>query len=267
MFIKKKVLDRFVHSIPKFQKILSDAKDRDINESDTVNIINDMLHEIFGYNKYQELTSEYMIRGTYCDIAVGLSSQIQYLIEIKAVGMPLKDRHIKQVVDYATNSGTNWVILTNGIVWKIYKVEFNQPISLNQIANINILEIKSNIKKDHESLYLVTKEGVLGGVREECYEKAQIINKHTIGGFLVSPPVLSNLRRELRKYAKGLKVNISDLEDIIKNEILKREILESDDGKSFFSKTQRYFRKKSRNEKKKINNEQLDESALVKKGA
>ena len=261
MFIEKKAKERFSISIPKFQKILSEAKDRDINEADTVNIVNDMLDEVFGYDKYQELTSEHSIRGTYCDLAIKLNDGVQYLIEVKAVGMPLKDKYIKQAIDYATNSGVNWVILTNGLVWQIYKVEFSQPIDFNQIANINILEVKKRIKKDQEGLFLIAKEGVLRGAREEYHERVQKINKHIIGSFLISFPILFALRRELRKYAKGLKIDMSDLETLIKNEILKREILESEDGKNFFSKINRYFKKESRNKGKKKNNiEQLKAS-------
>ena len=55
--ISKKVIDRLNKSVPKFQKVLQIAKDRDVNESDTVSILNDILSEVFGYDKYLEVTS------------------------------------------------------------------------------------------------------------------------------------------------------------------------------------------------------------------
>ena len=33
-------------------------------------LVKDLLAEVFGYDKYAELTSEHAIRGTYCDLAV-----------------------------------------------------------------------------------------------------------------------------------------------------------------------------------------------------
>ena len=72
MSIPKKVSERLVSGIKKYQPILTAAKDRDVGETDTVTIIKDMLAEIFGYDKYSELTSEYAIRGTYCDLAIKL---------------------------------------------------------------------------------------------------------------------------------------------------------------------------------------------------
>jgi hypothetical protein len=45
------------------------TKDRDVSEADTVTIVKDLLAEVFGYDKYAELTGEFAIRGTYCDLA------------------------------------------------------------------------------------------------------------------------------------------------------------------------------------------------------
>jgi hypothetical protein len=42
--------------VPKFQQVLNLAKDRDVNEADTVSIIKDMLADIFGYDKYLDIT-------------------------------------------------------------------------------------------------------------------------------------------------------------------------------------------------------------------
>lgn len=56
--IPKKVVERFIKSVPKFQKVLQIAKDRDVNESDTVAILNDIFGDVLGYEKYLEVTSE-----------------------------------------------------------------------------------------------------------------------------------------------------------------------------------------------------------------
>jgi len=49
--IPKKVIERFVKSVPKFQKVLQIAKDRDVNESDTVAVLNDIFGDVLGYDK------------------------------------------------------------------------------------------------------------------------------------------------------------------------------------------------------------------------
>ena len=104
------------------------AKARDVGESDTVTIVTDMLADVFGYEKYSEITSEYSIRGTFCDLATKIDGTLQTLIEVKAIGLELKDSHVKQAVDYAANQGVDWVLLTNGISWRVYHIIFAKPI-------------------------------------------------------------------------------------------------------------------------------------------
>jgi len=82
---------RLISSVPKFKRILSRASERDVNESDTVTIVTDMLEEVFGYDKYKEITREYSISGTYCDLAIKRNGKVDYLIEVKAIGLSLKD--------------------------------------------------------------------------------------------------------------------------------------------------------------------------------
>ena len=113
--VPKKVVDRIVAGLKRFQPILASAKARDVGESDTVTIIVDMLAEIFGYDKYSEITSEYAIRGTYCDLAIKLEGTLQTLIEVKAIGIDLKDAHVKQAVDYV--NGVRLRISTISLSW------------------------------------------------------------------------------------------------------------------------------------------------------
>ena len=76
--------------------------------------------------------------------------------------------------------------------------------------------------------------------------KIQNINKYIIGNFLLSEPLLSALRRELRKFADGLKIDNNELQEIIKNEVIKREIFDTEDGKKAESKVNRFLRKATR---------------------
>ena len=103
--IPKRVSDRLARSINKFQQVLKLAKDRDVNESDTGSIIRDMMEEVFGYDKHLEVTSEFAIRGTYCDLAIKINNKVEFLIEVKAIGSGLKESHLRQAIEYAANYG------------------------------------------------------------------------------------------------------------------------------------------------------------------
>src|SRR4051812_28189310 len=97
--IPARVASRMAAAVKRFQPILQSAKNRDVNESDTLMIVTDMLSEMFGYEKYAEITSEHAIRGTYCDLATLLEGRVQMLLEAKAIGIELKDSHVKQAID------------------------------------------------------------------------------------------------------------------------------------------------------------------------
>jgi hypothetical protein len=63
--IPKKSQDRLVSGLKRYQPIVGKLRERDISEADTVTVVKDMLTDIFGYDKYTELTSEQQIRGTF----------------------------------------------------------------------------------------------------------------------------------------------------------------------------------------------------------
>src|SRR5690349_6701742 len=103
MTIAARVSDRLSAGLKKYQPVLVAAKSRDVNESDTSMIVTDILAEVFGYDKYSEVTRELCIRGTYCDLATRIDGKFQLLIEVKAIGLELKAPQVKQAVDYAAN--------------------------------------------------------------------------------------------------------------------------------------------------------------------
>src|SRR5687767_14282350 len=112
MTVPRKVRERLSSGLKRYQPVLAAAQSRDLNESDTSMIVSDMLAEVFGYDKYTEVTRELCIRGTFCDLALRIDEKFQLLVEVKAIGTELKDPHVKQVVDYAANQGIEWVALT-----------------------------------------------------------------------------------------------------------------------------------------------------------
>ena len=152
--VPKKVLDRMSRTIPKFQRILKIAKERDFNEADTVSVIGDILSEVFGFNKYLDITSEYAIRGAYCDLALKVNGKIQYLIEAKGVGLDLKEHHLRQIVNYVANKGIQWAVLTNGILWEIYRIRFERPVGYDLVCQFNFLEISPRKTEDQEKLFI-----------------------------------------------------------------------------------------------------------------
>ncbi len=226
--IPNKVKSRLIAHVKKYQNILALAKARDVNESDTVTIVKDILCDVFGFDKYAEITSEYAIRGTNVDLAIKIDNSLQMLIEVKAIGLDLKDAHVKQAIDYAANQGTDWVILTNGIIWQVYKVSFAKPISQELVLQINFLELNLKNENDVENMYLITKEGVSKSALGEYQVQRQVLSRFFIGAILVSDTVLDVIRRELRRLSPNVRIDSDQIKTVLLQEVIKREVTEGE---------------------------------------
>lgn len=242
--IPKRVLERLTKETRKFQKILQSAKDRDVNESDTVVIITDMLAIIFGFDKYSEITSEYAIRGTYCDLAVIVEDNVKYLIEVKAIGLDLKESHLRQAVGYGAQHGIQWVVLTNGVEWEIHRIKFERPVGSELLCAFNFLDLNIRKKEDQNILYLLCKEGLSKDVIADYHEHLMSVNKFIIAAIMQSEAGLTMLRRELRRVSPGLKVELEEILTIVQSDVLKRDTVEGEMSKDAIARVKKAATKK-----------------------
>jgi predicted type IV restriction endonuclease len=225
--VSTRAADRIRLALKQFQPILAAAKARDVNESDTVVIVTDLLQAIFGYDKYSDITSEHMIRGTFCDLAVKIDGKLAFLLEVKAIGIDLKDQHVKQAVDYAANQGVEWVGLTNGCVWRAYRVQFSKPIAHECVVEVDLLALNHRNGDHIDLLGLLSKEGWQKARMTEYHEQRQALSRFTVGALLLTETVVDVVRRELRRVA-GVKVGEDEVRAVLQSEVIKREVLEGD---------------------------------------
>jgi hypothetical protein len=227
MTIPAKVAERLSSGLKRFAPILAAAKSRDVNESDTSMIVTDMLAEIYGYDKYSEVTRELAIRGTYCDLATRIDGKFQMLIEVKAIGLELKDSHAKQAVDYAANQGVEWVALTNGNLWRVFRVIFAKPIDAELVLDIDLLALNPKHAADLESIHLLTRESMLKSGLYAYHDHLQATNKFYLAAVVLSDAVLETVRRELRRVSDA-KIELPELREALSKEVIKREVIEGD---------------------------------------
>ncbi len=232
MAVPKKVVERIQSKIKSFQAVLLAQKARDISEADTVTLVKDMLSEVFGYDKYAELTSEHSIRGTFCDLAVKIDNKLAFLIEVKAIGLDLKDSHVKQAIDYAANEGCEWVVLTNSADWRLYHVLFKKPIDKQEIAKFNLLEANARNNADIEKLHLLTREGFTKSALAEYRDRKDATSRFMLAAIILhSDAVQSAIRREVRRVS-DLLVDPDVIERMLREEVIKRETIEGEQAES-----------------------------------
>jgi hypothetical protein len=98
------------------------------------------------------------------------------LIEVKAIGIDLKEPHVKQAIDYAANQGVEWVVLTNGLNWRVYRVTFGKPIGQELVLDLDFCSLSGKAAKDVDTLYLFCKEGWMKSVLGEYHTQKQALS-------------------------------------------------------------------------------------------
>jgi Type I restriction enzyme R protein N terminus (HSDR_N) len=249
--IPRKVLDRFAESLKKYQSVATSHKSRDVSEADTVTLVKDILADVFGYDKYTELTSEYQIRGTYCDLAVQIGGDIKYLVEVKAAGVELNEGHLRQVLQYGASKGVAWIVLTNAIDWRLYKIKFGQPIEHDEVSSFSLLSINLKNEDDLRRMFLLSYEGSTSDAMKVFHDHTQLLNKYTVSQVLVMDSVVAIVRRELRRLFPDLKVDIEQITDLMNNEILKREVIDGDKPREAQQRVKKALQKLARQNAKK----------------
>jgi hypothetical protein len=233
MGIPAKVVSRVTARLKTYQGILAQAMKKDSSEGDTVVIVTDMIADILGYDKYQNLSSEHAIRGTHVDLMVSADNKPRFLVEVKAVGTELKGAHIKQVVDYAANKGVDWVVLTNGIVWRVYKVVFSKPIDKILVCELNALEANCKGPEAIECFGNLSLEAFSKDRLSDWSHEKQITSKFAIAALLISEPVLNSLRLQIRRLSQ-VNVDTDMLRSILTDDVIKRELIDGEEARSAY---------------------------------
>jgi hypothetical protein len=246
MAVPKRVSERIGAELKKYQAVLTDARRRDIAESDTVVVIADMLCDMLGYNKYTEVTTEFAVRSTYVDLAVKVGEDTRFLIEAKAIGMELKDAHVKQAIDYGANQGVEWVVLTNGVIWRVYKINFSQPIDKSLVFEVDLLAITAKDDQAIECLGTLSREGFTQSSMTALLQQRQATSKFSIAAMLTTEPVVSALRRELKRHFPSVRIDNEVLCEVIVNDVVKRELVDSDDARQAQELLKKAMRKAAR---------------------
>jgi len=201
--------------LKKYKHVVEEALKRESNEADTSNIINDMLGDFWGYDKFFDVTSEYRIRGQFADYGVKANGKVIFFIEVKAVNITLNENHLFQVTSYAVNEGVEWVVLTNGHSWQLYHIVFGQPIDRDLVLSFDILDKKAQAKDLAGKMAYLAKESFAKRCPDSLWKKRLALSKESLLEVLNSNKVLNVTRTVLRKKT-GYKASPKELSELIR---------------------------------------------------
>ncbi|WP_313573639.1 type I restriction enzyme HsdR N-terminal domain-containing protein [Brevundimonas sp.] len=259
--LPKKFTDRVRARLKHFQTIAVSQRARDVSEADTVTLVKDILAEVFGYDKYAELTSEHQIRGTFCDLAVEMDGAIRFLIEVKSAGSTLSDAHLRQAVNYGAHKGIEWIVLTNAVEWRFYRVRFAQPIGWDEVVSICLPDLSTRSEDDLQKLFLLAREGLAADAITAFHQQGQLFNAFTVAHAALSEPVITSIRRELRRAFPELKIDAEAVEEMMRLHVIKRELVDGEKADEVRTKLRKAVQKVQRAARRAAQVEEVDEPA------
>lgn len=191
--------DRVKTALPKVIKPIRALLERDAVEADTRMLVTDVLCDVLGFDKYEDLTAEYQVKGDFADIGVRVDKQLKAFVEIKRVKQDLNRSHLRQVESYALREGVLWAILTNARQWDLYRVEpvAGQQSELTLVLSIDLLRDEQSAKERAELFFLLTREALQKHVLDDHWNSVQATSPKALRDILLSESVLDEVKKEL----------------------------------------------------------------------
>lgn len=208
----------------RFQKPLTDLVERDANEGDTRLLVTDFLCEALGYDKYEDLTTEFAVRGEFADYGVRIDKQLVAFIEVKRAAQKLNARHLRQVETYAIKEGLEWVLLTNGQVWQVYHVSAGngQQVATDLVLEVDLLGEEQPGKKASK-LFHLHRAALKRTTIDEHWRQQAATAPAALAEVLRSAAVLDAIRKEIRRNS-GYNPDPASIEASLSNEVIRPEL-------------------------------------------
>jgi hypothetical protein len=186
-------------------------------------LVTDFLCEGLGYDKYEDLTTEYQVKGEFADYGVRIDKQLVAFIEVKRCATKLGAKHLRQVEMYAVNEGVEWMILTNGQVWQVWHLTAGLPVVMDLAFEVDLLG-EGGPSQKAESLFYLSKEAFKRRLIDDLWHAKAATSPKSIASVLTSEVVLEQVRKELRRRT-GHQIETKDLERSIRETVLRTDAL------------------------------------------
>jgi hypothetical protein len=201
--------DQIKAAVKSFKPFITQAKQRNANESDTANIVHKFFQDVLGWD-FMDLTTEFKIKSTYCDLAIKHDGEILLLIEVKAIGLKLKDEHVMQASNYASNEGVRYVLLTNMEVMRMYEVTVDGKVMTEQVWEVDFSQ--DITLEDLTELYLISKHGLPKGLLDDYAVIQTVLSEDSIIEALLTDEVATAIAKYLRSTYE-VKIDVANVRE------------------------------------------------------
>lgn len=197
---------RVLNGLKRLSKPTLMLREKDAAEADTRHLVTDFLVDVLGFDKYENLTAEFNVKGDWADYGIRIEKQLVAFVEVKRITQKLSVTHLRQVESYALKEGVQWAILTNAQVWQVYYVQpvKGQQSEVTLVFEVDTLDESMRPGQKTDLLFLITREGLTRGLLESYRSAQNAVSPKTLKPILLSNDVLAAVRKEVRRKTKHL---------------------------------------------------------------
>jgi hypothetical protein len=218
------VRERIKTAIRRYSTPLAGLVARDANEGDTRLLVTDFLCDALGFDKYADLTTEYLVKGEFADYGIRIDKQLVAFIEVKRATTKLDAKHLRQVEMYAVNEGVEWVVLTNGSIWRVYHITGGLPMILDLAIDVNLLG-EGQLQKKADKLFYLTKESLKKKQIDELWKTQRATSPKSLADVVLTPLVVATIQKELKKRT-GYNIDVDKVKALLQATVLRPECFE-----------------------------------------
>lgn len=215
--------ERVRTAIRELHKPLNNLVARDANEADTRLLVTEFLCAGLGFDRYEDLTGEFLVKGEFADYGIRIDKELIAFVEIKRCTQKLGVRQLRQVQMYAVNEGVEWMILTNGQVWQVWHLTGGLPVVVDLALEVDLLSDATAVQKS-DTLFHLSKESIKRKLLDELWRAKAATSPNSLANVMLSDAVIEALRKELRKQT-GYKGDLSELKRTVREEVVRSELV------------------------------------------
>jgi hypothetical protein len=119
-------------------------------------------------------------------------------------------------------------------------------IQAEEVFTVDLLDPDVKPAQLLERLYLISREGVAATAIDAFWQRKEAMNRYVVAQLLLEPEVVGLVRRTIRRNFPGIGVTDDDVTILLREEVLKRDVLEGDRAAAAQRLVRRASRKRER---------------------
>lgn len=220
---QEKAKERIKKGLRRMNGVVERAIRDEYKEADTRKIVSLMLEDYLGWDRFANVTAEQMIGSRYADYVVRNADEELFVVEVKQIGLKLKETHLNQARQYAVDEGIDWIILTNGDEWRAYRTEIDGKIPVTKhVFTVRLSDSDMKPAEKAELFYLFSEEANRKKEIEDYYQRRIALSGENLADHILSDDVINKLRVSL-KNGTGQKLDNSEIAQALIDRLFRPE--------------------------------------------